>query len=67
MRFQQYLKEGKKKKKKKEHMSQGELLAKARVPTVGHMRKKEVSKKDRVKKEKKKEKNKLKKMLKQHY
>lgn len=67
MRFQRYLNEAQKKKKKKKTLSHGEMMAKARVPTVGHMRKKEVSKKDRVKKEKKKEKNKLKKMLKQHY
>ncbi len=66
MRFQQYLSEGKKK-KKKEKLTQGEILAKARKPTVGLLRPREVSKKDRVKKEKKQEKNKLKKMLKKHY
>ena len=62
MKFQKYILEGKKK-KKKEPMSQGEMLAKARKPTVGLLRPKEVSKKDRVKKEKKQEKSKLKKML----
>ncbi len=56
-----------KKKKKKEKLTQAEILAKARKPTVGMLRPREVSKKDRVKAEKKKEKNKLKKMLKKHY
>lgn len=42
-------------------------VAKARVPTVGHMRPKEVGKKDRIRKEKKKEKRQVKKMLKQYY
>lgn len=45
----------------------GKEIARARVPTVGHMRPKEVAKKDRVKKEKKKEKRQVKKMLKQYY
>ena len=42
-------------------------IAKARIPTVGHMRPKEVGKKDRVKNEKKKDKRQSKKMLKQYY
>ena len=42
-------------------------VAKARKPTTGMLRPREVSKKDRVKKEKKKEKRQVKKMLKQYY
>jgi hypothetical protein len=66
MRFQQYLNE-KKKSKKKKSMSQGEMIAKARVPTVGLLRPKEVSKQDRIKKEKKKERRDIKKDLKKFY
>jgi len=42
-------------------------VAKARKPTVGLLRPREVSKKERVKKEKKKDKRQVKKMLKQYY
>ena len=68
MRFEEFLNEGKKKKKKKKGgSSQAELLARARKPTVGLLRPREVSKKDRIKKEKKQEKSKLRKKLKQYY
>lgn len=50
-----------------ERKATGKEIAKARVPTVGHMRPKEVGKKDRVRKEKKKEKRNAKKMMKQYY
>lgn len=65
MRFEKFLNEGKK--KKKQPMSQAERVAKARVPTVGLLRPREVSKKDRIKKEKKQEKRKLRQKLKQYY
>ena len=65
MRFENFLNEGKKKKKKP--MTQAEKIAKARVPTVGLLRPREVSKKDRIKKEKKQEKRQLKQKLKQYY
>jgi len=55
------------KKKKKQPMSQAERVAKARVPTVGLLRPKEVSKQDRIKKEKKKERRDIRKELKKYY
>jgi hypothetical protein len=66
MRFEKYLNEAKKKKKKKS-LSYAEQVAKARVPTVGLLRPKEVSKQDRIKKEKKKDRRDIKKDLKKYY
>lgn len=63
MRFEKFLNE----KKKKENLSQAETIAKARKPTTGMLRPREVGKKDRIRKEKKKEKRQVKKMLKQYY
>lgn len=51
----------------KTRRASAENVAKARKPTVGMLRPREVSKKDRVRKEKKKEKRQVKKMLKQYY